>query len=175
MKKSPNPTFDQVSAWCDHHDNHAIQGWLTLLLDGTYSVDEMCAAVLADRSPETAKDLDAATDRLEKEVLRLPDYRGWYVERDYRDPEDMLEKIVWKHDDNDTKIWLDLIRKNKDQVDLSIDVADPNDGSNYPSGAYETLPEHTVAAVWAICKPILDENSFDDDDNAAPEAPKATP
>lgn len=58
-KKSPPkaavPTYDQVDAWCEVHDNESIQGWLTSVLDGTYSVAEMRAAVLEDRRPQGGK------------------------------------------------------------------------------------------------------------------------
>ncbi len=54
-KKPSVPTFDQVDAWCEVHDNEAIQGWLTSVLDGTYSVEEMRAAVLEDRQPRRGK------------------------------------------------------------------------------------------------------------------------
>lgn len=47
--KTHAPTLDQVSAWCEVHDNHPVEGWLCLLLDGTCSVEEMRAAILADR------------------------------------------------------------------------------------------------------------------------------
>lgn len=159
------PTFDQVCDWCEAHDNHAAEGWLCLLLDGTYSVDELRAAILAERSPELLTALDAASKSLDDQVLDLPAYRGWYVTR--ADDRDMVgrfvvEKIVWKHEDCDTKIWLDIVRKSRDQIDLAIDVADPNDDPYHPRGEYATLPEHTAAAVFAACKPFLDEYALEE-------------
>lgn len=44
-------TYAHVEAWCEKHDNESTEGWLTLLLDGTCSVDEMRAAVLEGRQP----------------------------------------------------------------------------------------------------------------------------
>jgi len=50
--KAKAPTFDQVCAWCEDHDSDPAEGWLAYLLDGTYSLDEMRAAVLEDRRPK---------------------------------------------------------------------------------------------------------------------------
>lgn len=59
------PTFKQVCAWCKDHNSDprwkplesfmAAEGWLAYLLDGTYSLDEMRAAVLEDRRPQEKK------------------------------------------------------------------------------------------------------------------------
>jgi hypothetical protein len=169
MKKKQVPTFDQICDWCEENDNHPTEGWLLLLLDGTYSVDELCAAILANRAPESKRTLDAGTDSLIDQVHSLPEYRGWYVTMD--DNDDLVEKLVWRHEDYDTKIWLDLIRKDRDQIDLSIDIDDPNDDPYHPRGAYETLPEHTAAAVFAICKPFLDEYGDGDEADSAEVSP----
>jgi len=64
-KKSPSkaavptavPTYDQVDAWCEVHDNESIQGWLTSVLDGTFSVEEFRAAVLEDRRPRQSSEV----------------------------------------------------------------------------------------------------------------------
>jgi hypothetical protein len=50
------PTLDQVLAWCEANDNHPTEGWLLLLLDGTHTVDELRAAILADRTPAPKND-----------------------------------------------------------------------------------------------------------------------
>lgn len=158
------PTFDQVCDWCESFDNYAAEGWLCLVLDGTYSVAEMRAAISAGRSPVPQLDTDTANKRLVDEVYGLPDYRGWYVTLNERHDADVCsleEKLVWKHNDNDTKIWIDFVHKSSTQIDVVIEVADPNDGP-YARGAYETLPEHTAAAVFAVCKPLLDEYSSDE-------------
>jgi hypothetical protein len=169
----PNPFNGDVHAWCESHDQYAAEDWLYLVLDGTYTVDEMRAAVLADRAPEKASVLDDDDKRLTDEILGLPEYRGWYVSRD--DNRDLVEKLVWKHDDYDTKIWFDLVRKDKGRVDLSIDVDDPNDDPYCPHGDYVTLPEHTAAAVFAVCKPLLDEYGDGDEADAGTEAAEVTP
>lgn len=149
------PTFDQVLTWCETNDNHAAEGWLCLLLDGTYSADELRAAILADRAPERASTLDVALKSLADQVRGLPEYRGWYLTCD-DNREMFFEKLVWQHEDYDTKIWLDLVRKSRDQIDLSIDIDDPNDDPSYPQGTYETLSEQTAAAVFTVCKRFLD-------------------
>lgn len=167
MKIKKTTEFNgDVHAWAETHDQYAAEDWLHLVLDGTYTVAEMRAAILADRDPTPAADLDAATKNLAEQVRGLPEYRGWYVTTAERDVYDMAETLVWKHDDNDTKIWLTLVRENSAQIDLSIDVDDPNDDPNCPSGDYVTLPEHTAAAVFAACKALLDEHSYDDDGDA---------
>ena len=51
-----------VHAWCERHDQHDPAAWLALVLDGTYSAEEMRAAILANRPP--------------KEILELPEYGG---------------------------------------------------------------------------------------------------
>lgn len=49
MTKKP---FDgDVHAWCERHDSYDPATWLCLVLDGTYSVEEMRAAIRADRAP----------------------------------------------------------------------------------------------------------------------------
>lgn len=164
MTQQQIPTFDEVYEWCERHDGHPTEGWLALLLDGTYSVEEMRAAVLADRAPEEAKDLDADTKRLINAVLQLPDYRGWSVSREDDSSRDMDERLVWRHDDYDEKIWFDVVRKSKDQIGLWINHDDPNDDPYHPRGGYETLTEHTAAAVFAVFKPLLDEHSSGEDD-----------
>jgi hypothetical protein len=46
-------TFDgDVYAWTERHDNYDPAAWLYFVLDGTYSVPEMRAAILADRAPK---------------------------------------------------------------------------------------------------------------------------
>jgi len=173
--KKPVPTFGQICDWCSEHTNHRnehpAEGWLLLLLDGTLTNDELRAAILADRAPESKTTLDAGTDSLLDQVRALPEYRGWHVTMD--DDSNLVEKLVWKHDDYDTKIWLDLDRKSRDQIDLSIDIEDPNDDPYHPQSGYETLPEHTAAAVFAACKPFLDEYGPDEDDE--PSAAEVTP
>lgn len=170
--KKPVPTLDQICAWCEINDNHPTEGWLLLLLDGTLAIDELRAAILADRAPESKTTLDAGTDSLLDQIRALPEYRGWYVTMD--DDSNLVEKLVWKHEDYDTKIWLDLDRKSRDQIDLIIDIEDPNDDPYHPGrGGYETLPEHTVAAVFMACKPFLDEHSYDETEAA--EAAEVTP
>lgn len=152
-----SPDFDQVSDWCEHHDNHPTEGWLALVLDGTYSVAEMRAAILADRAPVPQEEIKTANKRLIAEVRDLPDYRGWYVALD-----DQL--LVWKHDDCDVKLWLDVTHKSSSHVDLVIEVVDPNDDPYHPRGACQTLPEPTAAAVFSACKELLDEYSADGSD-----------
>jgi hypothetical protein len=46
--------FEQVSAWCEQHDQHPVEGWLCMLLDGTVTVAELRAAILEDRTPRLA-------------------------------------------------------------------------------------------------------------------------
>src|SRR5574342_571749 len=159
------PTFDQICDWCEQHDSHPTEGWLLALLDGSYSVDEMRAAVLAGRAPESATTIDASTKALVAEVLRLPEYRGWSVTREDDRSRDMEERLVWRHDDRDEKIWFDVERKSRDQAALWINVDDPNDDPYHPRGGYELLAEHTAQAVFAALKPLLDEYSSDDGAN----------
>lgn len=45
------PFDGDVHAWCERHDQYDSAAWLYLVLDGTYSVTEMRAAILADRDP----------------------------------------------------------------------------------------------------------------------------
>ncbi|HSX23017.1 MAG TPA: hypothetical protein VLE97_09610 [Gaiellaceae bacterium] len=163
----PVPTFDQVYEWCEQHDSHPTEGWLLALLDGTYSVDELRAAILADRSPEEATTLAATTKSLANAVLDLPDYRGWSVNRQDDYAREMDDRFVWKHDDRDEKIWFDIVQKSKEQIALSINVDDPNDDPYHPRGSYELLAEHTAAAVFAALKPLLDEYSSDEDEAEA--------
>lgn len=139
--------------------------WFGLVLDGTYSVAEMRAAIVADRDPVPQREIDAANKRLVDEVRSLPDYRGWRVMLDDRH-DAMTVKLVWRHPDDDRhhssraiQIWVDLVHKNSDQIDVAVEVTDPNDDPCHARRAYETLTEHTAAAVFAMCKPLLDKYS----------------
>lgn len=55
MKKTTGPTFNQVSAWCEEHDNHSTESWLAFLLDGSITLPEMRQAILEGRAPKRAK------------------------------------------------------------------------------------------------------------------------
>lgn len=176
MSQQQIPTFDQVHAWCDQYDNHPTEGWLLALLDGSYTVDELRAAILADRAPELAATLKSTTKSLTEAVLALPDYRGWSVSRADDYERGMDERFVWRNDDRDEKIWFDILQKSKEQIALTINVDDPGDDPYRPRGGYEQLTEQTAAAVFAVFKPILDEYSSEDDegendDNADGEVP----
>lgn len=178
MSQQQIPTFDQVYEWCEQHDNHATEGWLLALLDGSYTVDELRAAILADRAPELAATLKTTTKSLADAVLDLPDYRGWSVSRQDDYAREMDERFVWRNDDRDEKIWFDIVHKSKEQIALTINVDDPNDDPYRPRGGYEQLTEHTAEAVFAVFKPLLDEFSSEDhgeagesDDSADGDAP----
>jgi len=43
---------DAVHFWCERHDRFAPEEWLHQVLDGTYTVAERRAAILADRLPK---------------------------------------------------------------------------------------------------------------------------
>jgi hypothetical protein len=163
MDKQQIPTFDQVCDWCEQHDGHPTEGWLLSLLDGSYSVDEMRAAILADRAPELETSLKAAAKSLVDAVLDLPDYRGWSVTREDDYARDMAERFVWRNDDRDEKIWFDVVHKSKGQIALWINVDDPGEDPYRPRGGYEEIADPTAAAVFAAFKPLLDEHSSEDD------------
>jgi hypothetical protein len=53
-KPAVPPSADQVFAWCEAHDSDPAEGWLVDVLNGTYTLDEMRAAVLEGRRPVSA-------------------------------------------------------------------------------------------------------------------------
>ncbi len=50
-KANPRRFQGDVHAWCEKHDSRAPEDWLYLVLDGTYSIEEMRAAILENRTP----------------------------------------------------------------------------------------------------------------------------
>jgi hypothetical protein len=71
-------TFDgDVYAWTEHHDNYDPAAWLHFVLDGTYSVPEMRAAILADRAPKKSS---------AKKTKFKGDVHAWTEHHDNYDP-----------------------------------------------------------------------------------------
>jgi len=171
VKPEAAPTLDQICTWCERFDNHPTEGWLGLVLDGTYSTAELSAAILTNRAPVAQGDVAAARKRLVDDVLRLPEYRGWSISQEEDHSRAMEDRLVWRHGDRDEKIWLDVVHKSRDQVALWINIDDPNDDPYHPRGGYEVLAEHTAAAVFAVCKPLIDECGGDDASDEAADQP----
>lgn len=59
----PADFYLQVASWCEIHDQHPAEGWLALVLDGTYPAAEFRDAVLAGREPRDARSFSRAGSR----------------------------------------------------------------------------------------------------------------
>lgn len=149
------PHQKRTIRWCEQFDNYAAEDWLAQLLDGTYSLDEMRAAVLQDRQPRLQRELDDAQRTLETAILELPPYRGWEIDKREREHDSYDDQLVWVHDDLNMKVWVTF---GPDVVDLEID--DPNEGGDYHRGssfAYVPAAERTPEWFMRGCMKLLDE------------------
>ena len=45
--------FDALVQWAEKYDNRAAEGWLSALLSGEITLDEMRNAVIEDRAPRS--------------------------------------------------------------------------------------------------------------------------
>ena len=84
-KRAKRGAFEgDIHAWAERHDQHAPEDWLHYVLDGTYSVPEMRAAILADRAPRKSG---------KKSAFR-GDVHAWAERHDQYAAEDWLHAVL---------------------------------------------------------------------------------